>query len=184
VRKHEVHFDRELRSLSHDAGHADRTADVDRSGNPQERFLVMRCILGRDVDLHCVPSAKMSHPTSMRYPNLRRTYTDTTRRCYPRRSEDALPGIAIDDFALDDENVEKFWLHGLRPEDVLAVLEQPYTIKRNRAGRRASHIVIGRDGQGRCLAIPVLPTADAATWRPLTAWFCKPSEWAQLPRSR
>jgi len=81
----------------------------------------------------------------------------------------------------DDAVIDKLWAHGLQPSQVLAVLESRHVVKRNRSGRRATHLVIGRDAQGRCLAIPVLPTHDPMIWRPVTAWYCKPSEQALLP---
>jgi hypothetical protein len=81
---------------------------------------------------------------------------------------------------VDDENEDKFWEHGIVPEEVLSVLEQPFLTKRNLKGMRASHLLIGRDIHGRCLAIPVEPTHDPLTWRPVTAWYCKQSEETQL----
>jgi hypothetical protein len=45
-------------------------------------------------------------------------------------------------------------------------------------------MMIGRDRQGQCIAIPIEPTPVRATWRPVTAWFCKPHEWGWLPRRR
>jgi hypothetical protein len=44
----------------------------------------------------------------------------------------------------------------------------------------SSHVLIGWDGQGRCLAVPSLPTDDPATWQAVTAWRGKPGEAAKL----
>lgn len=84
---------------------------------------------------------------------------------------------------IDDENEEKFWEHSITPAQVLSILEQPFLVKRNRKRRRASHLLIGRDEHGRCLAVPVEPTHDPIIWRPVTAWFCKPAEETQLARA-
>ena len=89
--------------------------------------------------------------------------------------------IVVDDFLIDDENEEKFWRHGLTAEQVTEVLDHPRRVRRNRRSRRASYLVIGRDQRGQCLAIPIEPTHDPTVWRPVTAWPCKPGEWALLP---
>lgn len=89
--------------------------------------------------------------------------------------------VVVTDLVIDDENVEKFWAHGLTPEQVLSVLASPFTVKRNRRRRRASLLLIGRDEHGQCLAVPLERTAQAGTWRPVTAWPCKPGEWLGLP---
>jgi hypothetical protein len=49
------------------------------------------------------------------------------------------------DFDIDDENTEKFASHGVTAEQVLQILEGPYLLLRNRRGRRASHLLLGRD---------------------------------------
>jgi len=87
----------------------------------------------------------------------------------------------VETFLIDEENEDKFWRHGLTAIDVLDVLDEPHRIKRNRKARRASHLVIGRDRQDRCIAIPIEPTHDRTMWRPITAWLCKGHEAAWLP---
>jgi hypothetical protein len=42
-------------------------------------------------------------------------------------------------------------------------------------------LIIGRDRQDQCIAIPIEPTHDRTIWRPVTAWFCKGHEWGWLP---
>lgn len=84
--------------------------------------------------------------------------------------------MLVADFAFDDDNIDKLWAHGVRPSDVLDVLESEYVIVPNRRNRQASHLLIGRDRAGRCLAIPIEPTYDDVVWRPVTAWLCKPRE--------
>jgi hypothetical protein len=74
----------------------------------------------------------------------------------------------------------KFWGHGITREQVEAVLHNYWVSIPNRRHRAADHLVIGLDNSGRCLTIPVLPTEDPVIWRPITAWYCKPSEAAKL----
>ncbi len=87
----------------------------------------------------------------------------------------------IHDFRFDDLNEDKLAAHGLTARRVAQVLDNDHRIVFNRKNRRAPYLIIGRDHGGQCIAIPVEPTTDAAVWRPVTAWFCKPAEWAWLP---
>jgi hypothetical protein len=88
--------------------------------------------------------------------------------------------IEIVSFDITATAEDKFWMHGIRAKQVEAVLNHPWTVIRNRPDRAAPHLLIGRDEQGRCLAIPIAPTRDRLVWRPITAWYCKPSEAAKL----
>jgi uncharacterized DUF497 family protein len=93
-----------------------------------------------------------------------------------------LSRVTIYDFAIDDENREKFASHGLSARRVLQVLENEFEVVPNRKRRAARYLVIGRDNGGTCIAIPVTPTHDRTLWRPVTAWPCKESEEAVLDR--
>jgi hypothetical protein len=87
-------------------------------------------------------------------------------------------------FAVDDVNQEKFWEHGLTVEQVLGVLDNPWTIVPNRRGRTAEFLIIGQDPSGLCIAIPIIRTHDPLIWRPVTAWPCKDNERVLLPSRR
>ena len=91
-----------------------------------------------------------------------------------------MPPITVETFVIDDINKPKFWSHGLTREAVIQVLGNRRVVVRNRKERAADYLVIGRDNSGRCIAIPIFPTRDPMVWRPVTAWFCKPSEAARL----
>ena len=80
--------------------------------------------------------------------------------------------------------VDKLWRHGLSPDQVLSVLHSPWVVIRNRRDRSAPYLLIGRDEQGRCLTMPIVPTDDPLTWRVITGWPCKPSEAARLRHRR
>ena len=86
----------------------------------------------------------------------------------------------IEEFDFTERSIEKLWRHRIEPEQLYAALAGRHVVTRNRPGRAAPYILIGRDGQGRCLAIPVVPTDDPLIWRPITAWYCKLSEIAKL----
>ena len=57
-------------------------------------------------------------------------------------------------------------------------------VVRNRPNRAAPYLLIGRDDQGQCLTMPIVPTEDSLTWRVITGWYCKPSEAAILRKRR
>lgn len=90
----------------------------------------------------------------------------------------------IAEFSFDEENEAEMAAHGISPKQLVQVLDGLYQVRKNRRGRRAAHMVIGRDHQGQCIAIPIVPTYDRRVWRPVTAWYCKPHEWGWLPRDR
>lgn len=87
---------------------------------------------------------------------------------------------AIMDFLFDDDNEEEMAAHGLTSDTISQLLDGPKVLLRNRKGRRAQYLVIGRDKGGRCIAVPVEPTHDPTLWRPVTAWLCKDNERARL----
>ena len=93
--------------------------------------------------------------------------------------------ILVEDFLFDEDNIEKIANHGLTPRQVRQVLSnRPRLITRNRAQRRASHVLIGRDDAGLCIAIPIEATRQSGLWRPVTAWRCKLAEEARLRQIR
>lgn len=101
------------------------------------------------------------------------------------RVEERVVPPRISDFLFDDENERKLDGHGLIPEQIAQVIaNNDYLVVRNRKGRRATHVVLGWDRAGRCLAIPVEPTGHPGWWRPVTAWECKEAERALLRRRR
>ncbi len=87
-------------------------------------------------------------------------------------------------FAMDEENAEKFARHGLTELQVDQVLDSPFLHYRNRRGRRAARLVVGRDHGGQCIVIPVEPTGTLGVWRPVTAWRCDETYETRLKRER
>jgi hypothetical protein len=92
--------------------------------------------------------------------------------------------VEITEFDFDDENEEHIGRHGITTRQLDQVLKGEFAVMRNRSSRRATHIVYGRDFGGACIVIPVVPTAVPGVWRPVTAWYCKTSEWTRLRRGR
>jgi hypothetical protein len=92
--------------------------------------------------------------------------------------------IDIADFDFTDRAIAKLWRHGIDIEQLYAVLSYPWIVVRNREDRAASHVLLGTDNLGRCLAIPIAETDDSLIWRPITARYCKPGEATTLRKRR
>lgn len=91
-----------------------------------------------------------------------------------------MPQITVADFQFSERADTKMWNHGIDFDQLREVLNHRYVVKRNRNDRSAEYFLIGRDNNGRCIAVPMLPTDDPYLWRPITAWYCKPSEAGML----
>lgn len=76
---------------------------------------------------------------------------------------------AVDRVVVTQRAIDKGSRHGITSSQMQAVAGNDHILARNRKGRAASHLLIGRDDQGRCLAIPVVPTEHPRTWRAITA---------------
>jgi hypothetical protein len=91
--------------------------------------------------------------------------------------------IEIAELLYDERAEAKMWAHGVDALQLAEIaLTQQYVIIRNRGNRAALHIVYGRDFQGRCIAVLIIPASHPGVWRAITAWYCKPSESAILNR--
>ena len=92
-----------------------------------------------------------------------------------------MPEPDFQSFVFDEQNEEKFWEHGLTTRQVASMLfGYDFEVRRNRNERSGLYLLIGRDSSGNCIAVPVSLTGEQATWRPVTAWYCKSSEERQL----
>ena len=64
------------------------------------------------------------------------------------------------EFLIDEDNEAKFTEHGLTSRQIVQVLDSSHLIVKNRRRRRASHMLIGRDHGGTCIAIPIETTHE------------------------
>ncbi len=71
-----------------------------------------------------------------------------------------MPQPTIAELFFPESTIDKLWSHGIVPEQVHAVLARETVIARNRSDRAAQYVLLGYDEQGRCLAIPIVPTHD------------------------
>lgn len=70
--------------------------------------------------------------------------------------------------------------HLISGEQVRSVITRRHVIIRNHG--RAPYRLIGRDEQGRCIAVPIAPTEDPLTWHTVSAWYCDRDEQHRLNR--
>jgi hypothetical protein len=71
------------------------------------------------------------------------------------------------------EHIER---RDIAPEDIRSLFDGDHLIGRNRTGREASHMLLGIDHCGRCLAVPMYATYLLGVWCATTAWPCKDGE--------
>ena len=94
-----------------------------------------------------------------------------------------MPAIEVAAFDWDEDNQAHCSAHGIWPEDLEdARVSGEYAVVRNRKGRTASHLFLGRDRSGRCVAAAILATSEPGVWRPISAWPCKRQEEQELER--
>jgi hypothetical protein len=83
--------------------------------------------------------------------------------------------LSIEGFEFDDNNIREIERH-LDHVRVSQVLENEFITVRNRKGRSATRLLVGRDNGGAYITVPISPTSDPRIWRPITAWLSKPHE--------
>lgn len=89
--------------------------------------------------------------------------------------------IDVAALVFDDENEPKFTSHQVTVAEVQQVFTKWPKYYVNRAGTRASHVMIGPTRSGRTLVVPIEPTGIDDLWRPVTAFESTPG---QLSRYR
>lgn len=84
--------------------------------------------------------------------------------------------IRIAELEFDDYNLEELAGHGVRPREVLQLLDNPFTVRRNRKHRSGQRQLIGTTHGGRVLTIVLAETSVPDRWRPVTGWDSTPAE--------
>jgi hypothetical protein len=78
--------------------------------------------------------------------------------------------IRIAELEFDDYNVEKLAVHGIAPQEIWQLLENEFTVRRNKKSRTGDRQLIGRTNGGRTLTVILVPTHVPDRWRPITGW--------------
>jgi uncharacterized DUF497 family protein len=84
--------------------------------------------------------------------------------------------IRIAELEFDDYNLEELARHGVRPREVLQLLDNPFTVRRNRKHRSGQRQLIGTTHGGRVLTAVLAETSVPDRWRPVTGWDSTPAE--------
>lgn len=80
----------------------------------------------------------------------------------------------VDGFYFSEEpggNVEHMANHDVTPLDVVEVWANAPKYFYSRTNRNASYVMIGPNGRGRFLFVPLAPTVETGIWAPATAYW-------------
>lgn len=91
--------------------------------------------------------------------------------------------IRIQDWDLDDANVEELARHGASVETLDEVLGNRPRFRRNKKRRAATHQMIGPDSGGQFWVVCIVETGPGL-WRPITGWIAGQHEIEWWRRSR
>ncbi len=83
--------------------------------------------------------------------------------------------IHIDDWDIDDANLEELAAHGISFEILDQVGEEGPRFRLNKKHRAATHQMIGPDHGGRFWVICIVEVKQY-TWRPVTGWAARNHE--------
>ena len=82
----------------------------------------------------------------------------------------------ITELEFDEDNEGKLATHHIAAAEVLQILENQFTVRRNKKNRTGARQLIGVTNGGRALTIILAPTRMAERWRPITGWDSTPAE--------
>lgn len=84
--------------------------------------------------------------------------------------------IRIAELEFDDYNESKLAHHGISPIEVMQLLDNRFTIRRNKKTGSGVRQLIGETHGGRQLTVILAPTSTPDRWRPVTGWESTPDE--------
>jgi uncharacterized DUF497 family protein len=87
----------------------------------------------------------------------------------------------IAELEFDEDNEEKLAAHGISAMEVLELLANVFTLRRNKKNRSGVRKLIGQTNGGRSLTIVLAPTHTPDRWRPVTGWESTAPERRLLP---
>lgn len=88
--------------------------------------------------------------------------------------------VRIAELEFDDYNIEELARHRIRPREVLQLLDNAFTVRRNKKHRSGQRQLIGRTHGGRVLTIIMAETSVPDRWRPVTGWDSTEAERSAL----
>ena len=84
--------------------------------------------------------------------------------------------IRIAELEFDDDNEAELAAHHITALEVLELLENRFTVRRNKKHRAGARQLIGQTNGGRVLTIMLAATHVPDRWRPVTGWDSTPPE--------
>lgn len=78
--------------------------------------------------------------------------------------------IRIAELEFDDYNEEELRRHGISPIEVMQMLENAFTIRRNKKSGSGDRQLIGVTNGGRRVTVILASTPVPDRWRPVTGW--------------
>jgi hypothetical protein len=78
--------------------------------------------------------------------------------------------IRIAELEFDDYNEEELARHAITPQEVLQILQNRFTVRRNKKSGSGERQLIGDTNGGRTLTIVLATTHVPERWRPITGW--------------
>ena len=84
--------------------------------------------------------------------------------------------IDVQGLVFDDENEAKFERHRVTVAEVQQVYDKWPRYYENRAGSRATHVMVGPTRTGRLLVVPLERWDQEGLWRPVTAFDATPGQ--------
>jgi hypothetical protein len=88
--------------------------------------------------------------------------------------------VLIAELEFDDYSEEELAGHRIVPLEVIQILSNRYTVRRNRKDRSGTRQLIGETNGGRILTIAIVETLVEGRWRPITGWESSPEERSAL----
>ena len=88
--------------------------------------------------------------------------------------------IRIAELEFDDYNEAELAVHRITPNEVMQMLRNRFTVRRNRRNRAGNRQLIGETDGGRVLTVILAPTDLPDRWRPVTGWDSSLEERRQL----
>jgi hypothetical protein len=88
--------------------------------------------------------------------------------------------IRIAELEFDEYNEAELAAHQITAHEVMQILRNRFTVRRNRRNRSGDRQLIGETDGGRVLTIVLASTTEPDRWRPVTGWDSSPQERRQL----
>jgi hypothetical protein len=84
--------------------------------------------------------------------------------------------IRIEELEFDDYNESELAAHAISPLEVWQLLDNRYTVRKNKKAGSGDRRIVGTTHGGRYLTVVLVAAAVSGRWRPVTGWDSMPHE--------